>query len=441
MAPVSPPGVAASRGSMFSSLQHRDFRLVWAGSLCASMAMNVQQAARGWLIFEMTHSAARLSWVVISFTLPQLLFALFGGALADRLPKKQLMIAAQSLNFVAACGMAYVIFSHEVTFWHFIALGIFNGTVLALSMPSRQSIIPELVGDTDLVNAIALNTASMNLSRILGPVVAGLTIAAFHIDGQIPYFGAGLSYVLIAALYFMGVMTLTRVTIAARPSRVGARPGMLKDIGAGIAYIRNSKIMLGLVATGTLPMMFGQPMQNLIPAFNTTVVHGGPLGNGLLLAATGSGAIFGTLLFAKYGDSGRKGRLLFAGLAMWGIGIALFSRATVLPVALALAAFAAIFSSSLVALNRTLMQLHAPADMRGRIMSFDMMSNGLMPLGVVPIAYLADAIGVGSALLVSAACLLAITAGLYGFAPQVRSIDTGRPALPRVVPGAAVAGD
>ena len=320
MAPVSPPGVAASRGSMFSSLQHRDFRLVWAGSLCASMAMNVQQAARGWLIFEMTHSAARLSWVVISFTLPQLLFALFGGALADRLPKKQLMIAAQSLNFVAACGMAYVIFSHEVTFWHFIALGIFNGTVLALSMPSRQSIIPELVGDTDLVNAIALNTASMNLSRILGPVVAGLTIAAFHIDGQIPYFGAGLSYVLIAALYFMGVMTLTRVTIAARPSRVGARPGMLKDIGAGIAYIRNSKIMLGLVATGTLPMMFGQPMQNLIPAFNTTVVHGGPLGNGLLLAATGSGAIFGTLLFAKYGDSGRKGRLLFAGLAMWGIG-------------------------------------------------------------------------------------------------------------------------
>jgi MFS family permease len=421
--PGGPGGVdgaarGARRAGMFASLVVRDFRFLWAGGLCSSFAMNVQMVARGYLIYEMSHSATQLAWVTLAFMLPQVLFSLVGGVLADRLPKKTLMIGAQSLNCAAALLMATIIFTEAVTFWHFIWLGVFNGTLLALSMPSRQSIIPEVIGPDQLMNAIALNSASMNLSRILGPALSGGLIALFHTHGEIPYVGVGLVYLIIALLYAGAATSVRFVRISGRPQHASTN-GVWRDISEGFAYVRDTRLMFGLVIMGTFPMMFGMPMQNLMPAFSRSVLHGGPEDLGLLMTSLGVGAIAGTLALAHAGDFAAKGRALFLGCAAWGFFIFLFTFADAFGAAVVLTAFAGIFSSALMALNRTMMQLEAPPAMRGRIMSFDQMAHGLMPVGILPIGYLSDVIGVQHALQVSAGVLLALTAVAYWRLPEV----------------------
>lgn len=409
---------SAKRGRMFASLAVRDFRYLWAGSLCSSFAMNIQMVARGYLIYEMTHSASKLAWVTLAFMLPQVFFSLVGGVLADRLPKKALMMGAQSLNCLGAILMASIVFSEQVQFWHFIALGIFNGTLLALSMPSRQSIIPEVVGESQLMNAIALNASSMQLSRILGPAVSGGMIALFHVQGQIPFMGVGIVYVMIATLYAGAAFSVRFVRISGQSEKREAQ-SILGDIGEGFSYIRNSRLMLGLVIMGTFPMMFGMPMQNLMPAFSRSVLHGGPDDLGLLMTCLGVGALIGTLALARAGEFEGKGKVLFLGCGAWGVFILLFTLADTFAVAAVLTGLAGMFSSSLMALNRTMMQLESPPSMRGRIMAFDQMAHGLMPLGILPIGFLSDMIGIPHALQVSAGILLAITLISYQRMPEV----------------------
>ena len=157
---------------MFQSLAIRDFRYLWMGSVCASFAMQMQIVARGWLIYDMTSSPMALTWVMLSFMLPSFLFSLGGGVIADRARKKAIMIISQSLNTAATVLLAWIVVTDQVTFWHFIYFGLFNGTVLAISMPARSSVTPEIVGDENLVNAMALQSATFNLARILGPVLA-----------------------------------------------------------------------------------------------------------------------------------------------------------------------------------------------------------------------------------------------------------------------------
>ena len=165
--------------SLFASLKNRDYLLLWFGMVGSAFAMNMQMVAQGWLVYEMTVSAMNLAWVTLSFTVPQILFSLFGGVLADRLKKKPLIFWAQMLNGAATLGMAFILLLGTVTFWDFIWVGFLNGTVLALSMPARTAFIPEIVGERLMFNAMAFNTASWNLSRILGPALAGLLIAVF----------------------------------------------------------------------------------------------------------------------------------------------------------------------------------------------------------------------------------------------------------------------
>ncbi len=415
---------SAKRGRMFASLEVRDYRYLWAGSLCSSFAMNIQMVARGYLIYEMTHSAGKLAWVTLAFMLPQVFFSLVGGVLADRLPKKALMIGAQSLNCIGAILMASIVFTEQVQFWHFIALGIFNGTLLALSMPSRQSIIPEVVGESQLMNAIALNASSMQLSRILGPAVSGGLISLFHVQDQIPFMGVGIVYVIIAVLYAGAAISVRFVRISGQSERRAAQ-SILGDIGEGFSYIRNSRLMLGLVIMGTFPMMFGMPMQNLMPAFSRSVLHGGPDDLGLLMTCLGIGALIGTLTLARAGEFEGKGKALFLGCGAWGIFILMFTLADTFGPAAVLTGLAGMFSSSLMALNRTMMQLESPPAMRGRIMSFDQMAHGLMPVGILPIGFLSDAIGVAHALQVSAAILLAITLVAYRWMPEVWNFSAG----------------
>ncbi|MCB1647138.1 MAG: MFS transporter [Pseudomonadales bacterium] len=417
------PGIFFTRG-MFSSLSNREFRFLWLGNLGAQFAMQMQVVARGWLIYAMTNSPLMLTWVLLSFAIPSFVFSLFGGVMADRLPKKRVMIVAQCLNFIATLVMANFIISDAVTFEHFLWFGAFNGTVLSLSMPARQSVIPELVGEAELFNAMALSTASMNISRVCGPALAGAIIALVADGDTTSTFGVGVVYYLIAALYVVAVVTLLFMKYRGDVLEK-SQQGIFTDINAGIQYMWQSPLIFGLLLMSFLPMLFGMPIQFLMPAYNHDVIGGGPDSLGLLMGVNGGGALFGSLVLARMGNVSRKGYWLLGLSVLWALFMGLFAFTHTLLFALPLVLLVGVCSSMFMAMNMSLVQLAVDPAMRGRVNSIMMMTFGLMPVGVIPIGYIAEHWGIDTGLWISAICLTVVTVLLGVFFPAIRDIDQG----------------
>ena len=410
-----------SSGGTFSSLAERDFRWLWLGSLGSSFAMNMQIVARGWLVYDLTSSALDLAWVTMSFTLPQVLFSLWGGVLADRLQKRRIIAVAQSLNFVATLIMATIIITGRVEFWDFIWIGAFNGTVLALSMPARQAFVPELVGEGRVFNAMALNTASWNLSRILGPTVAGGVIALLAQGDTSSAYGVGVVYYAIAGLYFISAATVGLIRYHPRVVR-STNASVLNEIAEGFRYVMAHPPVLGLILLSIVPFLFGMPINTLLPAFNEDVLNGGPDSLGMLLASMGVGAIVGSLMLARLGEVRRKARWLIGTSIAWGLLMGAFATTRELYLSASLMAAIGWVSAWNMSLNRGQLQVIVAAEMRGRIMSIDMMSHGLMPLGIIPISLIAERVSIPAAL-VCAGSLFVLAVLAMAMTRAVREID------------------
>ena len=383
--------------------------------------MNMQIIARGWLVYELTSSALDLAWVTLSFMLPSVIFSLYGGVLADRLPKRRVIAWAQALNCVATLVMATIIFSGNVKFWDFIWFGFFNGTVLALSMPARQAFVPEIIPERLIFTAMALNTTGWNLSRIIGPAFAGLLIAWLAGGDKTSTYGVGIVYVVIASLYLFSALTVLKVD---RPGKTQCnRDGdSWSDMREGLRYVLEHPPVFALIVLSILPFLFGMPLNTLLPAFNQDVLQGHADDLGYLISAMGGGAIIGSLLMATMGDMRNKGFWLIVSCLGWGLVTAAFGAFDAQGAALVLIAVIGLLSSWNMSLNRGMLQMQVEDHMRGRIMSIDMMSHGLMPLGVFPISLIAEYYGVGAALVTSGFALMAITLLVAIFLPSVRSI-------------------
>ncbi|MCZ6658447.1 MAG: MFS transporter [Gammaproteobacteria bacterium] len=410
--------------SLFASLKVPDYTYLWVGMLGAAFAMNMQLVAQGWLVYEMTVSAMNLAWVTIAFMLPQVVFSLVGGVLADRLPKKPVIMWAQALNGVVTLFMAVIVINGNVTFWDFIWVGFLNGSVLALSIPARTAFIPEIVGEALMFNAMAFNTASWNLSRILGPAFAGFLIAMFGAGDTTSEFGVGLVYFVLSGLYFVSSVTVLLIKHDGKPTK-RKTGGPLDDIKEGLDYVIHSPIVGGLILLSIVPFLFGLSINTLLPAFNTDVLTGGPDDLGLLMTGMGAGAIIGSLALAKMGGVRHKGFWLFASSTGWGLGLAWFANTNVALWSMFAVAFVGFISAVNMSMNRSLVQLQVAQNMRGRIMSIDMMSHGLMPLGILPVSWVAEHYGVQAGLTVSGGLLALLTLLLWATLPKVRRIDKG----------------
>lgn len=409
---------------MFESLKIRDYRFLWVSNLAASFAMQMQMVARGWLIYDMTNSPLALTWVMLSFMLPSFVFSLAGGLIADRLHKKPVMIISQILNTLATLGLATIIYSGDITFWHFIYFGLFNGTVLSFSMPARSAIIPEVVGKDALVNAMALQSATFNLSRILGPALAGGLIAMLAAGDTASTRGVGIVFFVIAGLYTLSVSSTSLIHYVGAPHERESQ-SMLADVIEGFRYMRDEKLILGLLIMGFVPMTFGWSASFLLPAFNKDVIGGGPEDLGLIMTGMGAGALCGSLLLARFGDVGNKGKILFVTSYCWALSLAVFAFSGNLWMAMTVGAVSGFFSSIFGAMNFSIVQMAIRPEIRGRVMAIMMMSHGLMPLGIIPISAIAEFIGIDMALLF-AACMLALSMYLLGaWIPDLRRIDKG----------------
>jgi MFS transporter, DHA1 family, staphyloferrin A biosynthesis exporter len=409
------------------ALAYPDFRWLWIGSLGSSFAMNMQIIARGWLVYTLTSSAMDLAWVTLSFMLPQVALSLLGGVLADRLPKRRIITLAQALNCLATIVMGVIIITGHVDFWDFIWFGFFNGSILALSMPARQAFVPELIPESLIFTAMALNTTSWNLSRILGPALAGFLIAWVAAGDTSDAYGVGVVYFMIAALYLISAVTMMLVKKPGISVQSAKQKSPLADMVDGMRYVWEHPPVLGLILLSILPFLFGMPLNTLLPAFNEDILLGGPEDLGLLMSAMGLGAIVGSLLLAYVGEVRHKVAWLIGSCVGWGAFTSAFGMAQSVPFAAAMVAFVGLLSAWNMSLNRGLLQMQVEDHMRGRIMSIDMMSHGLMPLGVIPISLIAEHWTVAVALVAAGGTLIVSVLLLLLLAPSVRLVGAQPP--------------
>jgi MFS family permease len=409
---------------MFQSLRIRDFRILWVSIACGAFGMQMLNIARGWLIYDMTQSPMALTWVMLSFMVPTAIFSLVGGVVADRMSKKTIMIYSQLLNAVACFALAYITYVGEVTFWHFIYFGVFNGAVGSVSMPARFAITPEVVGNKNLVNASALQTATYNVSRVIGPVLAGGLIAFLAAGDTSSTQGVGLVFFIISALLLLSALVILFLKHNGTPHSEPDTPPM-EDLREGLRFVRDDKLILGLLMMGIVPSAFGASVNMMLPAFNQDVIGGGPDDLGILTAGMGIGALAGSMLLARLGDFRAKGRTMFSACYGWGISVAVFALTGNLYTAMFAGAFTAFFHSFFGSLNMSVAQLVTPQHIHGRVMSLMMLIHGLTPLGVIPVGIVAELAGIKVALMFSAVMLALSVVLLKVLFPQIYDIDRG----------------
>ena len=395
-----------SKKSRFSNivdaLSYRDFRWVWIGSFVSFMAMNMQMITRSWLILRVTDdSPLALTLVTLTFALPMTVVAPFAGALADRVSRKKLIVFSQIGSGILTLILGTLDLIGIVTFWHIMVIGIFNGSLMSINMPSRQAIISDIVPDSKLMNAISLNNSSMNLTRVAGPALAGFLILLLDTAGV---------FFVISIIYAFAAVTIGMVNYAPnRSAKSGKNVG--RDVADGIRYAFANPVLRGLFIMSFIPVLFGFSYMALVPAWAREALAIESDGLGILLMLMGIGATIGTLLLSVMGNIPRRGVVMLCASLAWGVALAVFAQVTSFSIAVPFLIFIGFTSSMYMSLNMTMVQLKADPEMRGRTMSISMMTFGMMPLSAVPFGTLAEKIGTADSLTISGILLALFTIG------------------------------
>ena len=403
-----------SRWPVFQSFHYVDFRWMFVGSLASYMAMNMQMITRGWLVLELADdSPLALALVMASFSMPVTIMAIIGGALADRIPRKRMVILSQGGNILVTALVATLDMTNIITFGMLLGIGVVNGSLMALNMPSRQAILSDIVPEGTLMNAISLTNSAMNATRIAGPAVAGVLIIFMGTHGV---------FYLIAATYALAVLSVVMIRAGQTPAS-RSRRGLSGDIGEGIRYVRSNPPILGVNMLMLISSLFGFAYFALMPAWGREALDVGSDDLGFLLMVMGIGALVGTLGLAAMGNVGKRGLLLFANCVGWAVGLMAFSQMTSFWAAVPLLLFTGLVSSLVMSLAMTLVQVYASPEMRGRVMSLGMMTFGIQPLSSIPLGFLAVNIGTPDALFITGVLLLVGTVALLLVYPGFRRVD------------------
>ena len=374
--------------------------------------MQMQMLARAYLVYELTdRNAALLGVVSAANALPLLVLALFGGAIADRLEGKRIIQISQVLLCLLAVFIGLSITTGTATWYHLLGGAIVHGSLVSFMMPARQTIIPHLVGQQGISNAMALNAAGMSAATVLAPVVAGFVYFYLGPDG---------AYYLIAGLFLLAVVLTTFLPhIDAKGT---GRSSMLSDIKAGFSYIGRSPMVMVLLITAMATTLLAMPFRFLMPVFVVDVYNRGPDDMGLLLTMMGVGTLIGSLLIAAIGQW-RRGLMLLAGGAISGIALLSLALFPIYFLAVGLMLLLGLGDAGRRALNQALVMEVAEDAYRGRVWSVFMMNFGLTPLGVLPAGLISEWLGGQMAIGILAGLLLFTVAVLLLSQRQLRNFN------------------
>lgn len=359
----------------FRALNHRDYRLYFIGLLVSNVGTWMQSVGQSWLIVELTDSALLLGVIsALQFT-PTLVLGLFGGALADRLPKRRTLLITQTILMLLAFTLSALVWTGVVQYWHVALLAFLLGLTNTVDVPVRQSFIVELVGGKrDLANAVALNSAIFNGARLLGPALAGFLIAEYGVAPA--YFLNGLS--------FMAILVALRAIRAQGLPRAQRSRSVLHDVGVGLAYVRKTPTVAFLMALLFFISLFVINHSVMVPVLANDVLHSGASGYGLLMSFLGAGALTGALVlaFRARGEVNLKPLVAAAFVLCVACSLIFFARAFWLACAglFVMGVSQILFTAD----TNTTVQLLVPDELRGRMMSlYQLMFAGVAPFGAM----------------------------------------------------------
>ena len=413
-APGPTPQPSAGWRATFASLSVPQYALYFWGMVAFFAGMNMMIVLRGYLVYDITGSAAALGIMMLSVSLPMLVIAPIGGVVADRIDRRTLMIWAQVAVCLLNLANTVLIIAGTVEFWHLVVISMLSGAAFSFNMPARQAAIPSLVPRHMLMNAMSLGTMAMNATRILAPAVGGLLIAPIGIGG---------GFAVLTALYAVSVV-LTLGLPKMPPEHRDSSFSFFSDFAGGFSYIKSNRLVLGLLLLGTVPMIFSMPYQNLLPVFASDEVWDvGAVGLGVMQAMAGVGGLVGGLLVANMDNYPYKGRAMLVAAMATGVFLIAFALAPVFGVAIPFLVLIGLTSMVFMTVNNTVITSIIPDSVRGRVMSVMMMSFGLMPFGAVPAGIAAEYIGTPAVVAIGGAMLMMFVAAAYATFPQLRSLD------------------
>jgi MFS family permease len=385
------------------ALRHRNYRLFFFGQLISLVGTWMQQVAQGWLVLQLTNDPLYLGLVSVAQFGPVIIFGLFGGLIADQWPKRRILLITQSASMLLAFALFLLTATGTVQVWQVMILAALLGVTNSIDMPTRQAFAVEMVGREDVTNAVGLNSAMFNASRILGPAVAGLLIGAFDIS--IAFLINGISYIAVIVAY------LAMRTDELRPAPTIVRPttvrGVFDSLAEGARFVRQTPMVLLAVTVVGLVATFGMNFQVLMPPYADDVLHVGATGYGFLMAASGLGSTVAALWIAF----SRKVSPL--PIVLGAIALGLGSIVVALSTSFGLSMLAMIVVGAggigMAVTANTTIQLSVPDQLRGRVMSlYTTVFAGSVPAGGLLMGWIASAWGVPTALMVGAILSLVV---------------------------------
>jgi MFS family permease len=458
-------------GGMFRALAHRNFRLFWTGAFLSNAGTWMQSVAQSWLVLQLTDSGTWLGVDTFVATAPGLVLTLVGGVIADKVDRKRLLIYTQAVAGLSALTLSALVWTNTIRWkgdvrrasdvWMVLVLTFVTGCCWAISSPSYQAIMVDLVEREDLANAIALSSSQFQLARVVGPTLAALTIRLLGMSGC--FLANGLSYIAIVAALTqvrferpgaveertkterepkgkasaegeIGSEDETRVegeteSVGSTKDELGSvvvpgeRRSMWRDLAEGVSYVKGRPRVRVVLLCSTVVSLFGTPYLVLMPLFARNVYGWGETGLSLLMGTAGAGALVGALSLAYLGDLRRKGLFLLGSLLAGGTCITSFASAATPSVALPLLFGTGLSMVCFFALGNTLLQQLVRDEMRGRVMSMWILTFiGTMPLGSFLSGASADRFGVRPTLAVCGLVIIVFGLTVASRNPRLREI-------------------
>ncbi len=389
----------------FEAFSNHSFRLLWTANFFAYVSRWMQMTLLGWLVLELTNSPLRVALVGFFGMLPLLMLGMIGGVLADRVNRHRLLIITQIGSFIAALAITALLQTDVVRFWHAYIVIFATGVGWALDMPSRRSVVHDLVGRSGVTNAIALDSVGMHGSRMIGPALAGGLIAIVDVKG---------GYIVVSALLVVAVALIWAVSLPPQGSRSLAASNVMRNLVEGLRYVGSNNALLATVLITILMNLLLFPYVQMIPVIARDVLRIGPGLMGTLLAVEGLGALIGAVIIASKGNIRYHGRYYMGGSMLGLVMVLLFSLSSSYLISLPILLVLGLGTSGFGTMQATIVMLLAKDEMRGRALGVVSLAIGAGPLGALMIGAIASvtdasfAIGVHAVLGIASLSLVAL---------------------------------
>ena len=408
------PGKLPERPGRFSVLANRDFRMLWSAGLFRYNARGMEMIVLGWMVLELTDSPFLVGLLGFFRMAAMPVLGLPAGILADRANRKSILVMTEGITAALSIVLSVLVFMDEVKFWHIGALTLAMGTSWVTSFPSRSSLVQDLVGSNRLTNAMSLDMAAMNGSRMMAPVLGGLLLA---------FVGAKGATLIMAVLYSIGFLMLFKVRAPERTISIVREP-IRQLLSEGLRHVLKSQVLLAAILITVVANLFLFPYMLMIPVFARDELGVGPFLMGIMAAIDGLGALVGSVFLASRRTIRGPGRIFAYGTTGAIVAVLSFALSPVYGLSLVFLFVVGLFFSTFATMQPTLMLLGSPPKMRGRAMGVMMIAIGAGPIGFVLTGATSEAWGAPTAVAINSVIGFVLLASIVALFPSIRKSQT-----------------